>query len=426
MTSDDVCRTFTQKLPGSKSYTNRALVLAAAVPGTTRITGALDCDDTRLLAKALDSFGGIEIDWDGHDVLVSRLEDVLVPPAEPLDVGHGGTPARFLLAFAGQATGPTTITGSARLRERPFGGLLQALRDGGAAVEGDHLPVTLRGPMTSYQWLVDASESSQHASALLLGAVARPVGSKTRVRIEGLTGSAQYLEMTVQSMLDAGVAVSGDGGAWDVVAPEVIADEIRIEGDASAATYVLGAGAITGEAVRAAGVGNSSLQGDVGFGAVLQRMGCEVEVADSSIRLSGRVARGVDVDMSQMPDAVPTLAVVAAFVDGETRMSGIANLRFKESDRISDTASNLAAIGAQVDQGNDYLIVKGSPQDLHGGVIDTKDDHRLAMAFALAGLRLDGVTVNDPDVVTKSWPSYWNFLDRFRRHETSHGQLSAK
>ena len=426
MTTGDLSRPFTQMLPGSKSFTNRALVLASSVPGTTRVSGALDCDDTRHLARALDAFGGVEITWVGSDVVVRRDQRAPTPPVETLNVGHGGTPARFLLAYAAQMDGATTITGSARLRERPVTGLLRALRDGGADVQGVQLPVTVRGPMDSSDWSVDTRESSQHASALLLGAAARPAGSTTRIRVEGLNGSAQYFEMTVRSMIGAGVDVSDAEGVWEVVAPEVISDQIRIEGDASAASYVLAAGAITGLSVRAVGVGALSLQGDVGFGEVLRQMGCQVEAADSSILLSGRATRGVDVDMSQMPDAVPTLAVVAAFAEGETRISGIANLRFKESDRISDTASNLAAIGARVDWGDDYLIVTGSPTELHGGVIATNDDHRLAMAFALAGLSVDGVTVLDPGVVTKSWPGYWGFLDRFRRHQSSSERLSAK
>ena len=409
-------RPFSQQLPGSKSYTNRALVLASAVAGTTRIRDALDSDDTRLLAAALDSFQGVEIEWSGSFIEVSREEGPLLAGGATLDVGHGGTPARFLLAFAAQASGSTTVTGSTRLRQRPVGGLVEALRTGGAAVVGDGLPVTVTGPMGSSHWSVDAGESSQHASALLLAATARPPGTRTLVDVEGLTGSTAYLDMTRHVMGEAGVEVRCDGRTWEVAAPSQIAEEIAIEGDASAATYVLAAGAITGTPVEAVGVGSASLQGDVGFAKVLEAMGCRVEPAEATIRLRGRAERGVSVDMSEMPDAVPTLAVVAAFAEGETRITGIANLRFKESDRISDTASNLEALGAEAEWGEDHLVVKGRSQQLHGGEIDPKDDHRLAMAFALAGLILDGVVVTDPDTVTKSWPGYWRFLEDFGRH----------
>ncbi len=412
---------FELQLPGSKSYTNRALILSSLVPGKRKISGGLACDDTRRLAEALSAFGGLEVDETTDGFVVSRHEGVLTAPDNDVFMEHGGTPARFLLAFATTASGSTTVSGSEQLSSRPFGGLVDSLSAAGAKVSGTRLPITVSGPLEGSVWTVDGSESSQHVSALLLVAAGRDPGQVTDVRTVGLLGSRSYVDMTVHWLRLCGVPIDESSpGAWTVTATANLPDEMIVEGDASSATYPMAAAAITGTEVRLDGVGSASLQGDIGMTAILRDMGCTVTLDRARIAVSGGTLSAVSVDMSNLPDAVPALAVVAAAASGTTRIEGIAGLRRKESDRIQTTSAFVSSLGASVRSGDDFLEVTGTPE-FSSAAIYPHDDHRIAMAGALGGLSGQGVQVRTPGVVSKSWPGYWDFLERFSKHHSKAG-----
>lgn len=405
-------------VPGSKSYTNRALLIAAQRPGTTRIRNALKCDDTVYLADALSKFGGIEVAQDGSDFIVTRSREHITAPAEPLYVGGAGTPARFLIAFAASAHGETTITGNARLSERPMGDLIEALRRAGIDVRCNAnpgcLPVTVRGGATaSYDWSVNGTVSSQFTSALLLLAAQQPAA---RVNIEVTQGlvSVPYVGMTLAMLQACGVQAGRLNPLRFVVTPgRPTAPEIRVEPDASGMSYALTAAALTRSTVRIDGIGKASAQGDVGLVDAYVRMGCKADLQADSITLTGGPLRGIDIDMEQMPDVVLSLAIAATQASSPTRITNIANLRIKECDRITALAEGLARLGIHTEPQRDQIVIHpGLPQP---GTVHCFDDHRVAMAFSLLGLLYDGVQVDDPACVKKSFPEFWQEMARFCR-----------
>ena len=417
---------FSANIPGSKSLTNRALILAAMHPGRTVIDNALHADDTDLLAECLGSFEGLTVEGTEDGYEVERRAGVLGAPDAPIYIGAAGTPARFLLSFAADAEGATEITGNARLSERPMGHLLDAMRRLGIGLscEGrpDCLPVRVTGsPSAGTDWSIDGSVSSQFVSSLLLHAARRPPGSEpVTVRVSGHLVSRPYVEMTEQAMREAGIDVEAlDGDAWRVVPGEPTADRLEVETDASGMSYFLAAAAMTGTSVRVDRVGRLSRQGDVGFAEVLGRMGAEVAIEDDHIVVTGTgTLRGIEVDMETMPDTVLTLAAVAAFADGPTRVTNIANLRVKECDRIAAIVNELGRMGVPTSDGEDWVEIRpdGRPGPAR---VETYDDHRVAMAFALVGLLVPGIVITDPDCVRKSFPTFWNEFDRFAAHHVA-------
>ncbi len=410
---------FLARVPGSKSYTNRALVLAAQRPGTTRIVGALHSQDTENLARALGAFRGIEVAKTADGFVVERVPGPLGAPSAPLDLGGAGTPARLLIAFAAAVQGTTIITGNARLRERPMHHLLDALASIGVQVRclerQGCLPVAVTGGRPhSDVWTVDGSVSSQFVTSLLLAAAQqeRPI----RIHMLGNLVSRPYVEMTLHMMRELGIAVASDDLRELVVEPGTItASTITIEPDASAMSYFLAAAALTGTSVRLAGIGSGSAQGDVGLAHALAAMGCRVSLARDEIVLEGGPLRGIDLDMERMPDTVLTLAVVASQAEGDTRISNIANLRVKECDRIHAAVTELARLGVAVEEGDDWLIVRGRAA-LAPARIHTYDDHRVAMAFGVLKLLAPDIDIEDPACTAKSFPGFWEELARFRAH----------
>lgn len=419
-----VAEPFVARIPGSKSLTNRALVLAALRMGRTRVEGALHSDDTELLARALDAFGGLSARRSPTGYVVERTAERLSAPAGPLFMGAAGTPARLMIAFAAAADGTTEITGTARLCERPMGDLIDALRAAGIGVrclarEGC-LPVRVEGgPVAATRWSVRGGISSQFTTALVMLAVQQERGP-IRIDVEGHLVSRPYAEMTVKMLRAAGVEVRFDGPSRIIVEPEPIAsrrlpDRLDVEPDASGMSYFLGAAALTGTSVLVPGVGRGSTQGDVGFARVLEQMGCTVRMDADSVFLRGGRLGGLRVDMERMPDMVLTLAAVAAGAGGPTVITNVANLRLKECDRIHAAVTELRRLGVRAEGTDDSITVEPSGA-IGPAVIRTYDDHRVAMSFAMLGTSVPGISIEDPGCVAKSFPGFWEELERWRAH----------
>ena len=405
-------------LPGSKSITNRALLVAALAQGESVLEGCLESDDIEAMRGCLVALG-VSLARAGDSWRVQGTGGRLGVPPAPLDARASGTTARFLLAAATLAPGPVVIDGTARMRERPIDDLVRALEALGARIEilgRDGCPPvrTLGGGIEGGEALIDARRSSQYVSAVLLAApyARRPV---TLRLADDILVSRPYVDLTLQVMRDFGADCGWQGpGTLHVRAPlPYTARRQRIEPDASAAAYPFAAAAITGGRVRVAGFAAASIQADLALLGVLEQMGCRVQRDSAAIVVEGPAAgrrlRAVDVDMNAMPDAALALAVVALFADGKSVIRNVANLRIKETDRLAALERELRKLGARAEAGSDSLAIE--PGLLHAAEIDTYEDHRMAMAFALAGLRVPGVVIRDPGCVTKTWPGYFDSLD---------------
>jgi 3-phosphoshikimate 1-carboxyvinyltransferase len=405
-------------VPGSKSITNRAAVCAALARGSSELDGALESDDTGAMRVALRALG-VAIEVDGETWRVEGTGGKLVAPRAPLDARASGTTARFLTAAATLADGPVVIDGAPRMRERPIEDLVATLRALGAEIEvlgRDGCP-PLRvagGGLRGGRAAIDARRSSQFVSAVLMAA---PHAHEDVILepLDAIVVSRPYVDLTLQVMRDFGAKCgwTEGGRALRVSSRQPYARRrYWIEPDASAAAYPFAAAAIAGGRVRVEGVPEQSLQADFRFLDVLARMGCSVEREADAVAVRGPDSglRGIDVDMNEMPDAALALAVVALFASGPTRIRNVANLRIKESDRLAALERELGKLGARARAGADWLEIEPGP--LHGAVIDTYDDHRMAMAFALAGLRVPGVVIRDPACVVKTWPAYFEALER--------------
>lgn len=420
---------FHQRLPGSKSATQRALLLAAMRIGTTTIENGLHCDDTAALARALGAFGGIEVATTADGYVVTRAPGSLRAPVAPIDLGGAGTAARFLLGFAVAAAGATTITGSPRLCERPMHDLLTSLRALGIRCEELGAPGCLParvhgGTPHGRAWQVGSATSSQFASALLLLASQQAANhGPIELLLDGQPVSTPYLDLTCVMMRQCGLRVDRPTLGRFVVHPGApTCERIVVEPDASSAGYFLAMAAITGTTVVVSGLGSASPQADLRLAPAFARMGCDVAISEHEVRLTGKPLRGIDVDMAQMPDAALTMAIVAAVAEGTSCLTGLATLRHKESNRLDAAARELARLGVRVDAGADYLRVEpvGS---LRPSEILTYDDHRVAMAFACLTLVADGLGIADRACVTKSYPGFWDEFARFAAH---HGETFVR
>lgn len=408
--------------PGSKSLTQRALICAALADGVSHIRGGLPADDTCVMLNALRQAGVSIIDDEGDhgDLIVTGSRGHPDVDGLDLNVSDAGTAMRFLTAFVCLGYGTARIDGSTRMRERPIGPLVDALHALGAGIgyDGDEgfppLTVVARG-LDGGRVDFDRPPSSQYISALLM--TAPYARSDVLIHINGQLVSRPYVEMTIDTMRAMGVEVleSDDGRRFIVpVTQRYQSREIDIEPDASSATYFLAAAAVTGGRVRIEGLGRNSRQGDVRFAELLARMGAVVDLRDDSITLAGPGAgglRGVDDSLSDMPDSVQTLAVVALFADGPTRIRDVANLRIKETDRLAALSAELTRLGAAVDLHEDGLTIF-PPKRIGPAAIATYGDHRMAMSFAIAGLAADGIVIRDAGVVSKSFPTFFAELQR--------------
>jgi 3-phosphoshikimate 1-carboxyvinyltransferase len=401
-------------VPGSKSMTNRALICAALATGESRIENASDSNDTALMTNGLNQLGVLARRSDTC-LTVNGTGGKLYAPKFPVPVANAGTTFRFLLSLATLAQGRTVFEGSERMAERPLEDLLAALRQAGVAVEKD--PVLPRwsvqgGTMSGGTIRVRSDKSSQFLSSVLL--VAPALKRDVRLVVDGPLASTSYVAMTLDVMRHFGardVRAEADG----YLVPGGVGYSpatFVVEGDASSASYPMAAAAITGGEVSVEGVKPDSTQGDARFTEILEKMGCRVAWSKGGVVIKGtELLMGIDVDMNTMPDVVPTLAVVALFARGITRIRNVAHLRYKESDRLQAIATELEKLGATVTLCADGLDIV--PAALHGAQLDTYDDHRLVMSFALAGLRVPGVRVEGPDAVRKSYPTFWSEFEKF-------------
>ena len=406
----------TINLPGSKSVSNRALLLAAFAQGTTRLNNLLDSDDVRHMLNALTKLGVTHrLSADRTHCDIDGLAGAFQPSeALELFLGNAGTAMRPLAAALCLGAHDVVLTGEPRMKERPIGHLVDALRQGGADVEyleqEDYPPVRLRGGFKGGEVTVDGSVSSQFLTALLMTA---PLAeADTTIRIKGDLVSKPYIDITLNLMKTFGVTVDNQNyqqfrikGQQTYVSPGTY----LVEGDASSASYFLAAAAIKGGTVRVTGIGENSMQGDIRFADVLEKMGAKITWAEDYIECTRGSLTGIDMDMNHIPDAAMTIATTALFAQGPTTLRNIYNWRVKETDRLAAMATELRKVGATVEEGEDYIRVE-PPQSLTFAEIGTYNDHRMAMCFSLVALSDTPVTILDPKCTAKTFPDYFDRL----------------
>lgn len=406
------------RVPGSKSLTNRALLIAALAKGKTHLANALFSDDSLYLAGALQTLGfDLQLDEAQSEMTVTGLGGKIPANEAELFVGNAGTAARFLTAFLTLGNGEYTLDGDTRMRERPVGGLISALVQLGAGFEtmSNCLPVKIRAlGLRGGNAEITGDVSSQFLSALLMVA---PYAQRP-VEIEVVTelNSRPYADMTIAIMREFGIEIERDGYKCFSVQPEsyLPLSTYQIESDASAASYFFAASAVCGGTVKVEGISRKSRQGDIAFLDVLKQMGCSISETDNCILVTGPAElRGVDVDMRDIPDAAQTLAAVAPFAFSSTRIRGIASARLKETDRIRATCTELTRLGVKVDEHEDGMTIYPC-QKFTPAMVQTYNDHRMAMAFSLIGLRVAGVAIENPACVSKTFPNYFEVLGSLR------------
>ena len=408
----------TVNLPGSKSVSNRALLLAALASGTTRLTNLLDSDDVRHMLNALQQLGvhyTLSADRTVCEV-VGHGKALVAEGALELFLGNAGTAMRPLAAALCLGNNDIVLTGEPRMKERPIGHLVDALRQGGANIEyleqEDYPPVRLRGGFSGGDVTVDGSVSSQFLTALLMTA---PLAEQdTHIAIKGDLVSKPYIDITLNLMKTFGVTVENDDyrvfhirGQQQYQAP----GDYLVEGDASSASYFLAAAAIKGGTVKVTGIGRNSMQGDIQFADVLEKMGAKIEWGDDFIACTRGELNAIDLDMNHIPDAAMTIATAALFAQGTTVMRNIYNWRVKETDRLFAMATELRKVGAEVEEGHDYIRIT-PPVTLQHAEIGTYNDHRMAMCFSLVALSDTPVTILDPKCTAKTFPDYFEQLAR--------------
>jgi 3-phosphoshikimate 1-carboxyvinyltransferase len=414
-------------LPGSKSISNRTLLLSALAHGTTQLTGLLDADDTAHMLDALRALG-VQIDRTNTCCVVRGVGGAFPNRAVPLFLGNAGTAVRPLTAVLAMLGGDFTVAGIPRMHERPIGDLVDALRHQGCDIrylrKDGYPPLAIgaAGGHAGGRIPIRGDVSSQFLSALLM---ALPVAhdahdSATTVELTTPLVSRPYVEITRRLMRQFGVDVETPDASTFHLPPTTgyqAPGEVHVEGDASAASYFLAAGAIGCGPVRVMGVGRDSIQGDVAFADVLAQQGADIRFGPDWIEARrGRPFEGGAIDCIQIPDAAMTLAIVALFAQAPTRLVNIGSWRVKETDRITAMVTELAKLGATLKAGNDWLEVTPLAQ-FRQATIDTYDDHRMAMCFSLAALGGAGVTINDPGCVRKTFPAYFDALARISRRE---------
>lgn len=398
--------------PGSKSITIRALVAAGLADGRSHLYGALTADDTAAMVRTLRAFG-VEIDDVGEPWTVDGTGGHLHAPSSPVAVGQSGLTARIALVLAAHADGVTRIEAEGRLLDRPISALVGSLERQGAAIttRSGHLPVTVEGVggLWGGQIDIDASQTSQFATALMLVAPLMREGAS--LRLEDLESSIGYAELTARVMEDFGANVTPMITGFEVEQGAYSPRDYVIEPDASAAAYPMVAAAITGGDVEIIGLSPGSAQPDIKVASVLEEMGCAVEDSEDgmTLRSHGRLS-GVDVDMSNAPDGALAVAVASMFADSPSRISGLSSLQHKESDRMSALQAEMGRLGCIVEADRDAMTVE--PANLRGAIVDSHGDHRIAMSFAIVGFAVPGVSVSNAEVVSKTWPGFWEAMSK--------------
>lgn len=408
----------TVNLPGSKSVSNRALLLAALARGTTVLTNLLDSDDVRHMLNALSALGvqyTLSADRTRCEV-TSNGGPLHAAAALELFLGNAGTAMRPLAAALCLGGNDIVLTGEPRMKERPIGHLVDALRQGGAQIDyleqENYPPLRLRGGFQGGNVDVDGSVSSQFLTALLMAAPLAP--QDTVIAIKGDLVSKPYIDITLHLMKTFGVEVDNQSyqrlvvrGKQQYQSP----GDYLVEGDASSASYFLAAGAIKGGTVKVTGIGRGSVQGDIRFADVLEKMGATVTWGDDFIACTRGELKAIDMDMNHIPDAAMTIATAALFAQGTTTLRNIYNWRVKETDRLFAMATELRKVGAEVEEGEDYIRII-PPATLKFAEIGTYNDHRMAMCFSLVALSDTPVTILDPKCTAKTFPDYFEQLAR--------------
>jgi len=401
-------------VPGSKSLTQRALIAAALTEGVSTLVGPLASEDTEYTSAALRAMG-IAVEASGEQWHIHGHGGRIATPTVPIFLGNNGTATRFLTSVAALGSGDFTISGGPRMAERPIQPLMEALRGWGVEIRSINdtgcppLAILAKG-LHGGRTLLPEGKSSQYLSSLLL--VAPYATRPASLDVSGEVLSKPYVTMTMAVMEAFGIKVQANEALNHFAIPQGVyrARTYQIEGDASSASYFWAAAAVTGGRVTVANVPEPSLQGDAVLVSMLAQMGCLVEKAADGITVIGPAQlQAIEVDMANCPDVAPTLAVVAAFAEGTTVIKNIAHLRIKECDRLHVMATELAKLGVRTRELPDTLIIEGDPRRVgfKGALIDTHDDHRIAMCFAVAGLVIPGITIADESCVAKSFPDFW-------------------
>ena len=400
-------------VPGSKSYTHRMLIAAALAKGVSTLKNALVSEDTQFTMEALRQMG-IQIDVNSDEVRVDGKGGWMSAGHAPIYLGNSGTSMRLLTAVAALGEGTFTLTGNDRMQKRPIKDLLNALQQIGVKArslnDNGCPPVEITGT-TIFKDQVDINcqKSSQYLSALLLIAPCTHHGLK--IRVTGGPVSRPYVDLTIDLMKTFGLRLERDGyRRFNVPGRQIYrAGEYAVEADCSQAAYFWGAAAIGGADIKVLGVKADSAQGDIRFVDLLRSMGCRVSKTSDGIAVVGGSLSAIEADLADMPDQVPTLAVVAAFARGTTVIKNIAHLKSKESDRLSATVTELKKMEIDATCTANTLVVKGGKPK--GAIIDTYDDHRIAMSFAIAGLNVPGVSIRNESCVEKSFPAFWQVFE---------------
>ena len=410
----------TVQLPGSKSISNRVLLLAALASGTTQVRALLDSDDTRVMLDALRTLGvGVARQGDSDDYAITGVGGAFPVKQAELFLGNAGTAFRSLTAACALSGGEYVLKGVPRMHERPIGDLVDALRLLGAKIDylgqEGYPPLAIHpGSYTGASTKVRGNVSSQYLTGLLM--TLPLLGITTQIQIEGELISKPYIGITLAMLRRFGIEIAQDGWASftvDAQARYTSPGEIWVEGDASSASYFIAAGAIGGGPVTVVGAGSESVQGDVLFADAMAQMGAVIEKTANSITArapaSGKL-KGISIDCNHIPDAAMTLAVAALFANGPTTLTNIASWRVKETDRIAAMATELRKVGAAVEEGADFIRVTPPAALTPNAVIDTYDDHRMAMCLSLVSLGGVPIRIKDPACVNKTFPSYFKVL----------------
>ncbi|WP_394190739.1 3-phosphoshikimate 1-carboxyvinyltransferase [Pseudoalteromonas atlantica] len=404
-------------LPGSKSLSNRILLLAALAKGTTVVENLLDSDDIRHMLGALKLLGvNVQLNEDKTVATVQGVGGEFLTPSEPLFLGNAGTAYRPLTAVLAAVKGEYELIGEPRMEERPIGHLVDALQSLGGNVNylksKNYPPLKIcGGEIAGGQVEIDGSISSQFLTALLMAA---PLfNGDTTISIKGTLVSKPYIDITLDVMARFGIQVSHDDyqtfyvkGAQQYQAVE----RIMVEGDASSASYFVAAAAIAGGEIEIKGVGAKSVQGDIGFAKVMEQVGAKIDWYDERLVVRKGQLNGVDIDANAIPDAAMTLATVALFAKGPTAIRNIYNWRVKETDRLHAMATELRKVGADVVEGEDYIEIT-PPEQFNDVAIDTYDDHRIAMCFSMVAVGGKAITINDPKCTYKTFPTFFKVLE---------------
>jgi len=400
-------------MPGSKSYTHRMLIAAALAKGTSTLKSALISEDTQFTIDALRRMG-IQIEVNSAAVRVYGKDGRLESYEDPIYLGNSGTSMRLLTAMASLGKGTYTLTGTARMQMRPIKDLLEALQQMGVRArslnDNGCPPVEVVGKTISADKVsINCKKSSQYLSALLLLAPCTQNGLE--IDVTGGPVSRPYVALTIELLKTFGIRFEREGyRKFKVPGSQLYrAGKYVVEADCSQAAYFWSAAAISGAQIKVTGISANSAQGDVRFVDLLQQMGCRVSRESDGIAVAGGPLRAIEADLVDMPDQVPTLAVVAAFARGTTIIKNVAHLKSKESDRLTATVSELNKMGIEAACTDNAMMVRGGRPK--GSIIDTYNDHRIAMSFAIAGLKVPGVRICNEDCVVKSFPAFWRVFE---------------